>query len=578
MQPDGSSPILDRLLQDPSALGRAELEEHAQALWALLRVADAVHRANDFAELVQGAVEAIAKYTHYPSVALFRLDRAEGMLHLLASRGFSEEAIERAQKLPVVGSLTGIAVTDRTIVSSYDLRHDERIEPKTREALTHDGFREAASVPLFQGDEVIGALNLIYRHRACLTESELQVLWALGQTIGMAMSARLSADEQARLESQARRSQQIESLGIFAGGVAHDFNNILTGILGNISLVQSQLHGGSAPDAQRLLGEAEQACHRAAGLVKQLLTFSRGGAPLKRPTRELPTLVEEAARFANVGSSVALELELHPIAGILEIDPGQIMQVVHNLVLNAVQASPAGASVTVSVAPKPAAPGLPVTRAQISVEDHGTGIAAEDLPRIFEPYFTTRARGSGLGLATTQSIVQRHDGQIFVDSVVGRGTRFVVELPVVHTGTEPVVQPARQSRSLTGLRILVLDDDPLVGRLLSRMLEGLGVSVTLTARGEDTVEAFIAAKRLGRLFDLVILDLTVTGGLGGRDTLARLRELDPNVRALASSGYSEDDILARPQEFGFCAILPKPYTRGALVEALSAALGLGGDD
>ena len=578
MQPDGSSPILDRLLQDPSALGRAELEEHAQALWALLRVADAVHRANDFAELVRGAVEAIAKYTHYPSVALFRLDRAEGMLHLLASRGFSEEAIERAQKLPVVGSLTGIAVTDRTIVSSYDLRHDERIEPKTREALTHDGFREAASVPLFQGDEVIGALNLIYRHRACLTESELQVLWALGQTIGMAMSARLSADEQARLESQARRSQQIESLGIFAGGVAHDFNNILTGILGNISLVQSQLHGGSAPDAQRLLGEAEQACHRAAGLVKQLLTFSRGGAPLKRPTRELPTLVEEAARFANVGSSVALELELHPIAGILEIDPGQIMQVVHNLVLNAVQASPAGASVTVSVAPKPAAPGLPVTRAQISVEDHGTGIAAEDLPRIFEPYFTTRARGSGLGLATTQSIVQRHDGQIFVDSVVGRGTRFVVELPVVHTGTEPVVQPARQSRSLTGLRILVLDDDPLVGRLLSRMLEGLGVSVTLTARGEDTVEAFIAAKRLGRLFDLVILDLTVTGGLGGRDTLARLRELDPNVRALASSGYSEDDILARPQEFGFCAILPKPYTRGALVEALSAALGLGGDD
>lgn len=577
MQPDGSSPILDRLLQDPSALGRAELEEHAQALWALLRVADAVHRANDFAELVRGAVEAIAKYTHYPSVALFRLDRAEGMLHLLASRGFSEEAIERAQKLPVVGSLTGIAVTDRTIVSSYDLRHDERIEPKTREALTHDGFREAASVPLFQGDEVIGALNLIYRHRACLTESELQVLWALGQTIGMAMSARLSADEQARLESQARRSQQIESLGIFAGGVAHDFNNILTGILGNISLVQSQLHGGSAPDAQRLLGEAEQACHRAAGLVKQLLTFSRGGAPLKRPTRELPTLVEEAARFANVGSSVALELELHPIAGTLEIDPGQIMQVVHNLVLNAVQASPAGASVTVSVAPKPAAPGLPVTRAQISVEDHGTGIAAEDLPRIFEPYFTTRARGSGLGLATTQSIVQRHDGQIFVDSVVGRGTRFVVELPVVHTGTEPVVQPARQSRSLTGLRILVLDDDPLVGRLLSRMLEGLGVSVTLTARGEDTVEAFIAAKRRGRLFDLVILDLTVTGGLGGRDTLARLRELDPNVRALASSGYSEDDILARPQEFGFCAILPKPYTRGALVEALSAALTLGED-
>jgi signal transduction histidine kinase/ActR/RegA family two-component response regulator len=576
MQPDGPSSILDRLLQDPSALGRDALEEHAQALWALLRVADAVHRANDFAELVERAVEAIAKYTHYPSVALFRLDRAEGMLHLLAARGFSEESVERARKLPVVGSLTGIAVTDRSIVSSHNLRHDERIEPATRQALAADGFREVASVPLFQGNEVIGALNLIYRHRADLSENELQVLWALGQTIGMAMGARLAADERARLESQARRAQQIESLGIFAGGVAHDFNNILLGILGNISIVRSLLPA-EPHQAHQLLGEAERACERAAGLVKQLLTFSRGGAPLKRPTRDLPTLVEEAARFANAGSSVALEFRAQPIDGTLEIDPGQIMQVVHNLVLNAVQASPAGATVSVSVAPKPSPAGLPLTRAHISVEDHGSGIAAEDLPRIFEPYFTTRSRGSGLGLATTHSIVQRHDGQIFVDSVVGRGTRFVVELPVAHTDTATAPPPVPSDRSLTGLRVLSLDDDAVVSALLVRMLEGLGVCVTSTARGEDTIEAFSEAQRLGRPFDLVILDLTVSGGLGGRATLERLRALDPSVRALASSGYSEDDVLARPREFGFCAILPKPYTRQALAEALSAALGGAGE-
>jgi len=573
MRPAGSLSVLDTLLQEPSTLGRAALEEHARALWSLLRIAAAVQRATSFADLVEGAVEAIAEYTHYPCVALFRLDRSAAMLHLLAARGFNAEALERARQLPVAGSLTGLAVTQGTIVSSHNLRHDERVEPAVRQALAADGFLEAASVPLFEGSEVIGALNLIYRHPAGLSESELSVLAALGQIIGMAMSARLAAEERAHLETQARRSQQIESLGIFAGGIAHDFNNILTGILGNISLVRTGLAARSAPEARVLLEDAELACRRAADLVKQLLTFSRGGAPLRRPTRDLPTLVAEAARFAAAGSSVALDFRAEPIDGVLEIDPGQIMQVVHNLVLNAVEASPAGATVTVSVGPKHALGGGAATHAEIVVEDRGSGITPEALPRIFEPYFSTRSRGSGLGLATTQSIVQRHDGHVFVDSAVGRGTRFVVELPVTHGAAASVQAPAApRTRSLSGLRILVLDDEPMVSRLLSRLLAALGVAATLTTRGEETVEAFTAARLRGEPFDAVILDLTVSGGLGGRETLARLRGVDADVRALASSGYSDDDILARPRDFGFRAILPKPYTQQALVEALSTAL------
>jgi CheY-like chemotaxis protein len=321
------------------------------------------------------------------------------------------------------------------------------------------------------------------------------------------------------------------------------------------------------------LEDAELACRRAADLVKQLLTFSRGGAPLRRPTRDLPTLVEEAARFAAAGSSVALDFRAQRIEGVLQIDPGQIMQVVHNLVLNAIEASPAGATVIVSVAPKPAVPEGSATHAQIIVEDSGTGIAPEDRTRIFEPYFSTRARGSGLGLATTQSIVHRHDGHVFVDSTLGRGTRFVVELPVTYGGavsTEASAPP--RTRSLSGLRVLVLDDEPIISKLLSRQLGALGITATFTSRGEDTIEAFAAAKRRGEPIDVVILDLTVTGGLGGRETLARLRAIDAEVRALASSGYSEDDILARPLDFGFRAVLPKPYTQEALVEALHAAL------
>jgi signal transduction histidine kinase/ActR/RegA family two-component response regulator len=571
MRSDGSPSVLDTLLADPSSLGRDALEEHALALWSLLRIAEAVQRAASFAELVEGAVEAIAKYTHYPCVALFRLDRTEAALHMLAARGFSEAAVVAARRLPLVGSLTGRAVTERTIVCSHNLPSDQRVEPTVRRALSGDGFVEAASVPLFEGNEVIGALNLIYRHRPNLSASELQVLGALGQMIGLAMSARLAAEERARLETQARRSQQIESLGIFAGGIAHDFNNILTGILGNISLVQAEL--GAATDARRLLEDAELACRRAADLVKQLLTFSRGGAPLRRPTRDLPTLVEEAARFASAGSSVALEFRSEPIDGVLELDPGQIMQVVHNLVLNAVEASPAGATVTVLVAPRRASDGAPATHAEIVVEDRGSGIAAEALPRIFEPYFTTRSRGSGLGLATTHSIVERHGGHISVDSLVGRGTRFMVALPVTHGGTGTGLTPETpRTRSLSGLRVLVLEDEALVSKLLVRLLASLGAVATVTARGEETIAAFSAARQRGEPFDVVVLDLTVTGGLGGKETLDRLRALDADVRALASSGYSEDDILARPREFGFRSILPKPYTQQALVEALSAAL------
>ncbi|HTQ05259.1 MAG TPA: ATP-binding protein [Polyangiaceae bacterium] len=573
MRPDGSPSALDKLLEDPSALGREELENHALALWSLLRIADAVQRAESYSELVERAVDAIAKYTHFPSVALFRLDRAEGILHLLATRGFNAEAVEKARRLPVEGSLTGVAVKQRAIVSSHDLSHDRRVEPSVRKALENDGFLEAASVPLFEGNEVIGALNLIYRHGSGLTESEHQVLTVLGQMIGLAMSARLAAEERERLEGQARRSQQIESLGIFAGGIAHDFNNILTGILGNISLVRMELPAAVAPGADGLLEDAELACHRAAGLVKQLLTFSRGGAPLRRPTRDLSKLVKEAASFATTGSSVALDFRAEPIRGVLEIDPGQIMQVIHNLVLNAVEASPPGATVTVSVAPKPARSGGAPTRAEIVVEDRGSGISAEDLPRIFEPYFTTRSRGSGLGLATTQSIVQRHDGHIVVDSVAGRGTRFIVELPLSRSETTAAPFPqAARAGSLAGVRVLVLEDEPLVSKLLARLLGALGIDAHLTARGEETIAAFVEAKGLGRPFDVVILDLTVAGGLGGRETLERLRALDSRVRALASSGYSEDDVLSRPREFGFDAILPKPYTQQAVIEALTAAL------
>ncbi|HET9930469.1 MAG TPA: ATP-binding protein, partial [Polyangiaceae bacterium] len=407
MRDEAPSSAFDVLFHDPSTLSRAELEGHAQALWAVLRIADVVHRARDLDELVEAAVEAITRYTNFPSVALFHVNEQDGHLHLAAARGFAEDVVEKARRLPIVGSLTGLAVTRRALVTSADLRDDPRVEPSVRAALQHDGFVGVASIPLFDRDRVIAAMNLIYRQRSHLSDSERRILMAIGQTIGLAMSLRLAAAEQQKLEEQARRAQQVESLGVLAGGIAHDFNNILTGILGNVSLARALIDSSQQVELDELMMEAEQACDRAVGLVRQLLTFARGGAPLRRPTRDLSTLVEEAARFAIRGTSIELRFECEPELGTVEIDPGQIMQVVQNLVLNAVQASRSGGTVRVRLSRIEAESGAQRTRVRLVVEDDGIGIAPEALPRIFEPYFTTRAGGNGLGLATTHSIVRR---------------------------------------------------------------------------------------------------------------------------------------------------------------------------
>ena len=567
------SSAFDGLFDDPSTLSRAELEGHAQALWAVLRIADVVHRARDLDELLESAVEAITRYTNFPSVALFRVDEQDGHLHLAAARGFADDVVAKARRLPIVGSLTGLAVTRRTLVTTADLRDDSRVEPSVRAALQQDGYVGAASIPLFDRDHVIAAMNLIFRQRSNLSDGERRILMAIGQTIGLAMSLRLAAAEQQKLEEQARRAQQVESLGVLAGGIAHDFNNILTGILGNVSLARALIDSTQQAELDELMIEAEQACDRAVGLVRQLLTFARGGAPLRRPTRDLATLVEEAARFAIRGTSVELKFEAEPELGTVEIDPGQIMQVVQNLVLNAVQASRSGGTVRVRLSRVEAESGPQRPRVRLVVEDDGIGIAEDALPRIFEPYFTTRAGGNGLGLATTHSIVRRHDGHIHAESEVGLGSRFVVELCVV--GDERADAPRSeelQSLPPAGLRVLVLDDDVSVRTMLSRMVADVGGVAVAASRGEEAISLFRSAREMGQAFDVVILDLTIVGGLGGKDTLQRLLEIDPAVRAIASSGYASDPILARPAQYGFVGVLPKPYTRHALRTALSQAL------
>ncbi|MDP1570106.1 MAG: ATP-binding protein [Vicinamibacterales bacterium] len=378
-----------------------------------------------------------------------------------------------------------------------------------------------------------------------------------------------------RLEEERARASKLESLGTLAGGIAHDFNNIMTTIVGNLSLVT--LQPDLEPTIARRITEAERACARAKTLTKQLLTFSKGGAPVKAPT-ELGTLLAEATGFALRGSNVRCELDVAPDLWPILGDAGQLAQVVHNLVLNAVQAMPEGGVVRVRAANATrhgvGRPGglTDGDYVRILVEDRGTGIPAHLLPKIFDPYFTTRQDGSGLGLATCYSIVRNHGGEIAVHSTVSVGTTVDIHLPRSLAAPRAVPAPPQEFTHAARARVLVMDDEDSIRDLVGEMLTYLGYEPTLTRDGEEAIQAFTEAQLDGRPFDAVIMDLTIPGGMGGKEAIQRLRQIDASTRAIVSSGYADDPVMANYEAFGFSGVVAKPYALKDLGRALDALL------
>jgi CheY-like chemotaxis protein len=350
------------------------------------------------------------------------------------------------------------------------------------------------------------------------------------------------------------RTQKLESLGVLAGGIAHDFNNILTAILGNISLVRIQLQD---PDkAKQRLAEAENAAVRAKDLTQQLLTFARGGEPVKK-TLKVENLLKETAIFACHGSSVKCDFVLADNLWLVEADEGQLFQVINNLVINAVHAMPDGGIVTIK-AENDSSKLAGKRSVKISVSDSGSGIPDDHYQKIFDPYFSTKPNGSGLGLATCFSIIKKHDGIITFESTMGKGTTFYVYLPALGTGNEVAHDPEMAVEHGTG-RILVMDDEEAVTDIARAMLETLGYTVECTKNGADTVELYKKRKEEGKHFSAVIMDLTIPGGMGGKEAMKLLLKIDPTIKAIVSSGYSTDPIMSNCREFGFAAVLRKPY-------------------
>ncbi len=437
-------------------------------------------------------------------------------------------------------------------------------------------------------EEYIAALNT----RGQLTDFESEVRHRGGRSVWISENARAVRDEAGRLlyyegfvtdisarrqlESEIGRASKLEAVGILAGGIAHDFNNLLTVVLGNVTLAETDI-GPDGPVSARLQ-DAKRATLRARDLTLQLLTFAKGGEPV-RTSIELPELLRESAAFALHGAKARGEFQLARGLWQVNADKGQVGQVVQNLVINAVQAMPAGGVVTISASnveltlAREGAPSLlPGRYVQLAVADTGLGIAPEHLVKIFDPYFTTKEQGTGLGLASVYSIVKKHEGHIVVESEPGKGTVFRFWLPAVSGSTAGAAKGATGSRSPFRARVLFMDDEPTIRSMAVLFMERIGYDCEVAVDGAEAVRKYQEALAAGRKYAVVVMDLTVPGGMGGREAMEHLRRLDPGVIAIVSSGYSRDPVLANHQSLGFQAVLPKPYSLEQLTKVMRAVL------
>ncbi len=455
------------------------------------------------------------------------------------------------------------------------------------EKMTKMGRAELMRLPLSQ---LLDPTPLLYpqpapdvdhaeHQKPLIYESALTV--AKGQSLAVAVSVHTVREGEGRLQflivrdiaerkkmqQDLLKSRQLESIAALSGGIAHDYNNLLTAIMGNISLALT-----SIPEDDPMyewLSQAQEASLIAKELTNRLITFSKGGVPQKE-TVNIAGLIESATEFALSGSNISAEFTIPADLWCADVDRTQIGQGFHNLVINAREAMPDGGTIIVTAGNETAMPDGAVRKdgryVVVSIKDHGSGIPPEALGKIFDPYFSTKMmgdqRGMGLGLSIANSIIEKHEGKIIVHAPPGEGALFRVFLPASAASCEAAAPPEKAHRSTkpfgTG-KILVMDDEAMIRKLAGNVLGKMGFETAFACNGEEALAAYETAMTAGEPFDLVILDLTVKGGMGGKETIRQLRMMDPDVKAIVSSGYSNDPGVVHYTEHGFCGVVAKPY-------------------
>jgi len=380
-----------------------------------------------------------------------------------------------------------------------------------------------------------------------------------------------------QMEEELFKARKLESVGILAGGIAHDFNNILSSILGNIDLAYYRIDKQDI-DTTRLLSDAKKATKRATKLTDQLLTFSKGGNPVKQKT-SLATLVTESADFVLHGSNVLCNYSIPDHLWMVDVDSGQIGQVIQNIIVNAKHAMPEGGTVDIqcsNVQDTASEALLNVDKGdyvRITVNDTGVGIPKEIIDKVFDPYFTTKQEGSGLGLAICHSIVNKHEGYITVDSIMGKGTSFTIYLPALRSTERSTTEERIATLSVKSLRVMVMDDEEMLRNVASSQLAVLGHEPILVTDGSQAINRYQEMRDLDTPVDLVIMDLTIPGGMGGQEAAEKFLQIDPGIKIIVASGYSNDPVMANYKKYGFSAAIAKPFDLKELNNAIASAIG-----
>lgn len=388
---------------------------------------------------------------------------------------------------------------------------------------------------------------------------------------------KLAEQEKIRVELQLQQAEKLQSIGTLAGGIAHDFNNVLAALSGNMSLLHLKLEKDHA--GQKYVQAATHAIKRATLLTNQLLTFSKGGAPVCK-TLNLQELMEKVVHFNLAGSPIKPQFDCCPELWPVNADHEQLDLVFSHLTANAHQAMAEGGHLRVRaenvVLGENSIPSLSAgSYVCIHVADTGEGIAAEHLPRIFDPYFSPQKNGKGLGLATVYSIIHRHGGMISVSSQPGQGTRFTLYLPATPLESQASVVTdvcCEKCSKRENAHILLMDDEEPICLATGEMLEELGHRVTIAHHGQEAIAAFQRAHKAGTPFDLVIMDLTIPGGMGGKDAIGEILKIDAKARVMVSSGYADNPVMANYQEYGFCGVIAKPYSFEKLAKVLGQTI------
>ncbi len=380
-----------------------------------------------------------------------------------------------------------------------------------------------------------------------------------------------------QMEARIRQAQKMEAVGSLAGGIAHDFNNLLSVILGNISLAEFDLK--PEDNKYELMKEAKDATLKAKDLTSRLLTFSSGGDPDKKTT-SIKELIKDSIKPVREGSFIDFVISIPDDLSAVQIDKVQIKQVFHNIVINAREAISGKGKIhinceNITIGQKDDLRLNSGKYVKVTINDDGAGISKENLPKIFDPYFSTKEmgieKGVGLGLSVSFSVIEKHGGLITVESEPGAGSTFSIYLPASKIKIEevkPVIESKLEMPLIGNGRMLVMDDEELIRTMAIRIFGRFGYDVVVCEEGRQTIEMYKKARESGNPFDLVILDLTINAGMGGLETIKRLKEIDPSVKAIVSSGYSIDNVMTDYKTYGFTSVLIKPYSMKELEKAL----------